>query len=134
MLPLSVSPANEIRSFVRHWMKLLAEGRLHEACRLLDEPNSYGLVWTPERLMTVLRDNLGEGTRFGIHHPEGPQFTDPDELPDQAHEVGILEGDKGYWFDYDLPLNHERSDLTAQFEFLKKPHGYAVVLHEFHVW
>ena len=40
---------------------------------------------------------------------------------------------RGYSFEYDLPLSGEWSDLTAQFEFLRRPSGYAVVLHDIHV-
>jgi hypothetical protein len=44
-----------------------------------------------------------------------------------------LQDGTGFQFDYDLPLNGEWSDLTAQFEFLRRSDGYAVVLHDIHV-
>ena len=134
MLPFSDTPESDIRTFVRHWMKLLAQGRLEEACSLLDEPNSYGNSWTPQRITGVVQDTFAEGTRFRNDHPEGPVFTDPDELlggPDR--DVGALSNDLGYWYDCDVPLNHKRSDLTAQFEFLRRPDGLAVILHDLHV-
>jgi hypothetical protein len=134
MLRLTVSPVDEIRVFVRDWMKLLAAGRLQEACAMIDEPDSYGLVWTPERIMAVVDETFAEGTAFHETYPEGPRFTDPDELANHPdREVGILNGSRGFWYDYDLILNNERSDLTAQFEFLARPTGYAVVLQDLHV-
>ena len=39
----------------------------------------------------------------------------------------------GYSVEHDVPLNGEWSDLTAQFEFVRFPKGYAVVLHDLHV-
>ena len=134
MLALSEDPENEIRAFARGWMKLLAEQRLHDACAMIDEPNCYGISWTPDRIVTVVREAFAEGTQFRKLHPEGPEFTDPDELPEQTdREVGEFGDSGGYYFDYDLALNHERSDLTAQFEFLRRPTGYAVVLHDLDV-
>jgi hypothetical protein len=123
-----------IREFVREWTKLLAQERLEEACALLDEPNCYGLVWTPERILEVVHDTFSPGTHFHHFHPEGPVFTDPDELEAQNdREVWARDDGTEYGFDYDLPLNHEWSDLTAQFEFHKRPNGFAVVLHDLHV-
>jgi hypothetical protein len=134
MLPLALKPVDEIRAFVHDWMKLLASGHLNQACALIDEPNSYGQTWTPERIMKVVDETFGPGTLFRKTHPEGPRFTDPDELPSQReYEVGRLNGDRGFWYDYDLVLNNQRSDLTAQFEFLARPPGYAVVLQDLHV-
>ena len=66
MLPFSDMPESDIRTFVRHWMKLLAQGRLEEACSLLDEPNSYGDSWTPQRITRVVPHELP------YHAPVGP--------------------------------------------------------------
>lgn len=115
-------------------MKLLAEGRFDDACNLLDEPNSYGVHWTPELIKQTLRDTFGLDSFFYQIHPEGPVFTDPSRLEAQPNAEIIEFYDKsGYAFDCDLALNGEWSDLTAQFEFLKRPSGYAVVLHDLHV-
>ena len=115
-------------------MKLLAEGRFEEACALLDEPNAYGSTWTPRLIQETVNDTFDPESRFYKAHPEGPIFTDPSELGERI-EIEVLELDdkRGYAFDYDAPLNGEWSDLTAQFEFLKRSNGYAVVLHDFHV-
>lgn len=130
----SHDPAQSILAFVKGWMKLLAEGRFEEACSLIDEPNSYGIVWTPALIQETVNATFGPETRFYQFHPEGPIFTDPFDLEEQR-EVKVLElGDgSGYAFDYDVPLNGEWSDLTAQFEFLQRSNGYAVVLHDLHV-
>jgi hypothetical protein len=134
MLPLSDTPEQELRGFVLTWMKLLAQGRLEEACRLLDEPDSYGLAWTPERIVGAVENAFGEGSDFRNEHPEGMVFTDPEELQAQLdHRVGTLAGGAGYWLDCTVPLNHQSSDLTAQFEFLRRPHGIAVALQDLHV-
>ena len=134
MLPLSNTPEEAFRRFVLNWMKLLAQSRLEEACRLLDQPNSYGLVWTPQRIVAAVEEEFGDGSRFRKQHPEGIVFTDSDELQGQpVRAEGQLADGAGYWLDCTVPLNHQPSDLTAQFEFLKRPDGFAVVLHDLHV-
>lgn len=128
------APEKSILDFVKRWMKLLADDRLNEACDLLDEPNYYGFVWTPKLIKQTVHETFSPDTLFYQHHPEGPIFTDPYELKEQQN-IEILElcERSGYYFAYDVPLNGEWSDLTAEFEFLKRPKGYAVVLDDLHV-
>ena len=129
------APEKAILDFARRWMKMLADNRLDEACALLDEPNYYGIVWTPDLIMETVHETFSPDTLFYNYHPEGPIFTDPYELEAQPNREEPIEFDdgSGYHLDYDIPLNGEWSDLTAQFEFLKRPNGYAVVLHDLHV-
>ena len=134
MLKLSDSPEQDIIAFVKQWMKLLAEDRLDEACRLFDEPNSYGMVWTPDMIREVVTTTFSPDSLFYELHPEGPVFTDPYELEEQRdREVYLSDDGTTYYFDYAIPLNHEWSDLTAQFEFRRRLNGLAVVLHDLHV-
>ena len=129
----SDAPEKSILDFVIRWMKLLADDRLNEACALLDEPNCYG-IGTPDLIKETVNETFSPHTRFYIYHPEGPVFTDPSELKKQRDIEAIEFSDgSGYAFDYDIPLNGEWSELTAQFEFLKRPNGYSVVLHDLHV-
>ncbi|HEY9404083.1 MAG TPA: hypothetical protein VIQ24_15600 [Pyrinomonadaceae bacterium] len=128
------SPEQSILLFVKGWMKLLAEGRLVEACALIDEPNSYGIVWTPSSICETVSKQFCPDTAFHESQPTAPNFTDPFKLEEQR-EIEVIEfaDGSGYDFDYQVPLDGEWSDLTAQFEFLKRPQGYAVVLHDLHV-
>jgi hypothetical protein len=130
----SERPEQSILGFVKYWIKLLADGRFEHACGLIDEPNSYGIVWTPSLINEVVNSTFSPDTVFYGFHPEGPIFTDPFLLAEQR-QVKVVEFDdeSGYAFDYALPLNGEWSDLTAQFEFQRRPNGYAVVLHNLHV-
>ena len=48
------------------------------------------------------------------------------------HEA-IKRNDGGYSVEFDIPLNGEVSDLTAQLEFNKKGRVFEVVLHDIHV-
>ena len=121
-------------AFLRQWLKLLATGRSREACRMIDEPNCYGISWSLERLQQVVDDAFGPGCRFRSRHPEGIRWTDPDDLGDGGHpEIYPRDDGSGYRFEHDVPLNGEWSDLTAQFEFHRRPEGFAVVLHDLHV-
>ncbi len=111
-------------TFVRGWLKLMAAGRWRDACGMIDEPNCYGIVWTPERIQQVVEKTFGEGIRW----------TDPDELGDGGHpEAYPMRDGSGYSFEHNVPLNGEWSDLTAEFEFRRRPQGYAVLLHDLHV-
>ena len=127
-------PEQSILAFVKEWMKLLADGRLEEACAVLDEPNCWGINWTPSLIRETISTTFSPDTAFYEPHPEGPIFTDPFQLEEQKDIEAIeFEDGSGYAFDYSVPLNGEWSDLTAQFEFLERPNGYAVVLHDLHM-
>jgi hypothetical protein len=108
-------------------MKLLADNRFDEACSLLEHPNRFGIVWTPNLIKQTFHETFSPDTLFYEYHPEGPIFTDPYELGEQQDIEPIeFDDESGYAFDYELPLNGEWSGLTAQFEILKRPNGYAV--------
>ncbi len=126
----SDSPITDILPFVKKWIKLIANGSVHDACALLDQPNSYGIVWTPELIRKLILEYLD----LEDDRPLASVVSDPNLIPGQRDlEVGTFNHCSGYWFDYDVPLNGEWSDLTAQFEFYKGKDGYAVVLHDLHV-
>lgn len=81
-------------------------------------------------------EHFGPGTVFARIHPKGVLYCDPDMLPpplDTQNQVGALDNGISYWLDWDLPLNGEWSDLTAQFEFIRTADGYRVCLHCLHV-
>jgi hypothetical protein len=128
------APEKSILDFVKRWMKLLADDPLDESCALLEHPNRFGVVWTPDLIKETVHDTFSPDTLFYKYHPEGPIFTDPYELEEQR-DIEPIEFDdgSGYAFDYAVPLNGEWSDLTAQFEILKRPNGYAVFLDDLHV-
>jgi hypothetical protein len=67
-------------------------------------------------------------------HSDSVRVTDPDSVGTEPHSslVAFKDG-RGYSFDHDVPLDGRWSDLTAQFEFLRRPSGYAVVLQDIHV-
>jgi len=127
-------PGKDILPSVLNWMKLLAEGEYEKACTQLDEPNSYGIVWTPEMVLHTLHDTFCPETLFVEEHPEGPQFSDPN-LIEQGPivEVFALDDGTGYACDAPVALNGNWSDLTARLEFLYRAGGFAAVLHDLHV-
>jgi hypothetical protein len=118
---------NIFRDFVRNWIRLLSMGKLEEAIKQIDAPNNYGIKWSAESIKKVLRDYVGKGVTFSI--------TDPDEMEgDGRPNLIMFNGLQGFAFDFDLPINGEWSDLTVQFEFIKKSKGYyAVILQDIHV-
>ena len=134
---LHVAPAevfDALPRWARQWFALLATGRLDEACGRLDEPNAYGVRWTPAALRALVENTFAPGTRFRAAHPEGPVFTAVGGARGTIRvNVGALDDDSGYWMDHDVPLNGEASDLTARFEFRWRGEALAVILHDLHV-
>jgi len=124
----------DLLTVIRDWFRLLAAGRWDEASRMLDEPNSYGIRWTPTSVQHALELAYRPGCRFRTAHPEGPRFTAPDMAAGIPHaELREFDDGRGFSADHSAPLNGEWSELTAQFEFLRRPGGLAVVLHDLHV-
>lgn len=110
---------------VRQWFRLLSQEEWQKATAFLDEPNSYGILWDEKQIRDVLADYAGT---------DSWHVTDPDKLAGDGRPSGGEFNDKtGFWFELNVPLDGEWSDLTAQFEFLRRPNGLAVVLHDIHV-
>ncbi len=118
---------NIFREFVRNWIRLLSMDKYGEAIKQIDAPNNYGIKWSAESLERVLEDYVGKEVTFSI--------TDPNEMEgDGRPNLIMFNGLQGFSFDMDLPINGKWSDLTVQFEFIKKTKGYyAVILHDIHV-
>lgn len=142
------SPLDTILPFVKNWLALLAEGKLAEACNQLETAYPHDEVWTPERIVHIVRDTFPPESLFYQQHPEGPVFTNPYDLKEQKRYVDEWlqdwfdyeleyhtgpDSDGVIHFEYDIPLNGEWSDLTALFEFHKSDGGYKVVLRGLHV-
>ncbi len=121
----SDNPAPVLTRFARDWFALLAKGAFSEAVSCLDEPNSYGQKWSADRIKAVIEEYTGS-TSATISDPETL-------LGDGRPTFYTFDDGRGYSLDHDMPLNGEWSDLTAQFEFLRRPEGYAVVLQDVHV-
>ncbi len=135
MLEPTTSPIEEqLLAFVRRWFDLLAEGRAAEACGLLDEPNSYGLVWMPAMIGNLVEETFGPGTTFRTENPDGPTFCPSANAHGACHpSIGQFADGSGFWLDHEVPLNGKWSDLTAQFEFKWRDERLSVVLHDLHV-
>jgi len=103
-------------TFVRKWVKLLSDKNTIEAFSLLDKndefPNKF--ISNFEALKNVF-SNYFENNNL-------PQFTNPYSLNLGQEKVDIYDyvDGSGFAIDYDLPLNGEWSDFTAQFSFKKK--------------
>jgi hypothetical protein len=124
----------ELVGTVRAWLGLLGDGRIEEACQEIDEPNAFGLRWTPGRLQGALLQAFGPGSRFRREHPEGPRFSPVDGAAGEASpSVVALADGSGYFVEHAVPLNGSYSDLTAQVQFLWRGERLAFVLHDLHV-
>jgi len=122
---LSQPIENVLRAHIEAWFQQLSAGNWSEVISMLDEPNAYGVKWGESEI----RNSIEEYSRSKLW-----VVTDAKSLDTSGHtSFGEFNDGSGYWLDYDIPLNGEWSDLTAQFEFRKRGTGYAVVLHDIHV-
>lgn len=124
----------EMIHFVQEWFDLVADGNTEEACRRIDQPNCYGILWTPEKIKETILNEFGPDTVFGSQSPNGVIFSKVSET-DGSYRADVLEFNdgSGYSVEHDVPLNGEWSDLTAQFEFVGKAPEFKVILHDLHV-
>lgn len=116
--------------FIKDWTKLLSEGKFQEALNMLDQPvNDKGnFVWTKEILKESFLD-YGEIGRM-------PNINDPHLMGDEGNFIDFYKYDdgNGWAVDYDIPLDGERGDLTAQFSFNKICGDmYSIFLQDIHV-
>ncbi|PAW84134.1 MAG: hypothetical protein B9S33_12405 [Pedosphaera sp. Tous-C6FEB] len=118
-------PGVTFTRFVRGWFRLLAQEAFAVAISQLDEPTSYGERWNPAKLQGVIQDYA---------RSQSVRVSDPATLAgDGSPSLVKFTDGRGFSFEHYVPLDGEWSDLTAQFEFLHRPGGYAVVLHDIHV-
>ena len=118
---------NIFKEFARSWIRLLSNGKFKEAIKQIDAPNSNGFEWSIKSVQRVLEDYVGKGVDFSI--------TDPNEMEgDGRPNLFMFKGLQCFALDINLPINGEWSDLTVQFEFIKKGKGYySVILNDIKV-
>jgi hypothetical protein len=125
---------DELIATVRRWLNQLGDGHFVEACSQLDEPNTYGVSWTPEDVMRAARSAFAPQSRFSREHPEGPVFSRVDTAVGDGHPTVVAFADgSGYSVEHQVPLNGSYSDLTVQTEFRWRGRDLAFILHDLHV-
>ncbi|MCL6272343.1 hypothetical protein M3P05_20720, partial [Sansalvadorimonas sp. 2012CJ34-2] len=124
----------EMILFVQEWFDLISDGKINEACNIIDQPNCYGIKWTPEKVQETILNEFGQETVFGAQNTDGFFFSKVKET-NGSYRADVLKFDdeSGYSVEHDVPLNGKWSDLTAQFEFIGKPPLFEFILHDFHV-
>ena len=123
-----------ILDWITDWCDLLAEGRIEEACARLDEPDNYGRRWSAGEVSAAVDETFSAETRFRRSHPDGLSFTEPrDSSGNPCANIAELSDGSGYWAEFNLPINGEFSDLTAQFRFRRARGRLLVSLQELHV-
>jgi len=127
----------ECEAFVHRWFQLLAAGRFEQAIELLNHDGNSEQRWTTEKLRRLIEvDTFGAETKYAEKHPLGVKYSDPDHLPPRragdGKAVSLSDG-TGWSIWATMPLNDEWSDLTACFEFQRKPDHMRVSLCDIHV-
>ena len=132
MIAKSSSAQDDFRTAAFKWLAHLARSEWDAALSMLDEPNSYGILRTKDAILAIVADTFSPDSHF-VADFGPPHFSDPATATGSARvNLGTIEGGS-FWLDCDVPLNGTFSDLTAQFEFLARPGGFAMVLHDLHV-
>jgi hypothetical protein len=132
---------DEVVSLCREWVELVAADRLGEAIALLWVPPDYDQSqhWTPESLRRYIenygsRTPMRDGSQWRITSTATARVpADRLGFAPRADVVRLREDPRAGSVDFDVPLNGEWSDLTAQFEFRPIEGGTAVSLYDLHV-
>ena len=119
MFGCSQTNAHEaILAWITNWFDLLAQGRIEEACARIDEPGTYGRLWSAEQIVAAMDEAFDSESRFRRAHPEGLDFSKPQTAVGSPFaNINEYEDGSGYWAEHNVPISGEFSDLTAQFRF-----------------
>ena len=128
---------DQIIEFVTQWVELLADERYAEALALVAPAPDPAYRLTPEQLETLIRnygsfEPMADGSTFRVTSPseaQGKQYVDGVHRFDEPR---VADGAIGH-LDYDLPLNGEWSDLTAQFSLVPDGDRLLVVFEQLDV-
>ena len=120
----------EATLFIREWTKLLSEAKFDEACAMLDEPEDNGrnIFWNAENLREVFLDYCW--------HKRMPVINNPYHMNLDKEVIDFYNYDdgSGYAVDYDIPLDGEWGELTANFQFKKESQNlYRIYLYDMRV-
>jgi len=114
----------EILSFARDWVRYAAKNGLDKAMLLLDR-RAGDPQWSEVFVRSISEDHFGDGETCII--------TDPDKFRELRVDAYRYDDGSGFAVDHDLAMNDQRSDFTAQFEFLRCPQGFSIHLADIHV-
>jgi len=108
-----------LRSTVRRWVALLAEGRFDEAAA---EMNSLAMPCSAD----MLRDAIGRYSRKYRDAPESnkskvfPMVYSPHVMNNQGENLVLYPKEDSTVVEYDLPIENAWSDLTAKFQLTRR--------------
>jgi hypothetical protein len=119
----------EITIFIRDWIELLSNNEFQKACHLLDAPESTNneISWSVSNLKEAFLDYDSVGRMPIINNPYQLDLTK------EKIDFYKYDDDSGWAVDYDIPLDGEWGDLTAQFSIKKVGDAYSIMLEDIHV-
>jgi hypothetical protein len=122
----------DFRTLIHHWIHLLADYQIEEADRTLDRPTGDETFWTAQKTIDTIHEIYNPSTRYYRQHAGRLTIT---ASPDEADSIRVsaYHDGSGYWVDYDLYLNDERSDIVIQFQFKRILSGYLALVRDVHV-
>lgn len=118
---------DDVLKFLRRWVQLLSENRYPEAFAYLDISAEKNTIKDYPAFCRIINEYFNY---------KNWRITDP-SLPDRHSErfdMCYYDDKSGFCCDYDLPVNNEWSDLTAQFSFKNIGGGlYRIYLENVHL-
>ncbi len=119
----------EITIFIRDWVESLSNGEFEKALQLLDysESGSNAIPWNETLLKEAFLDYGAIGRMPVINSPYQM------DLATEKIEFYEYEDGSGYFVEYDVPLDGEWGDLTAQFSIKKVGDDFSITLEDIHV-
>jgi hypothetical protein len=117
----------EITLFIRNWVELLSNNEFEKACQQLDATESDYDPWNVTNLKEAFLDYGAVGRMPVINSPYQMDLTT------EKIEFYDYDDGSGWTVDYDIPLDGEWGDLTAQFSFKKAGDSFVVKLNDIHV-
>jgi hypothetical protein len=117
----------ELLRCVEIWVDDLVQGDYQTAFSRTKHDPYY--AWTPELIEAVINGyGLPEPHRSGEIFRVTPRAIAQGRRYFEVHRDGFFE------IRYNLPLNHQWSDLTVTFEVELQPEGFVFILQEIHVF
>ena len=130
-------PADDhFKDRIRNWVKLLSQKRFEDAIKLL-APSPFSDIDTVEEIKICIglynRHFVPEYEAGRIIESLIPGVSDPFAMALEGEQFRFHDDEDGIYVLYELPLDGEWSDLSAEFQFIPSGGEYIMALLQIHV-
>lgn len=116
--------ATALRQYCQKWLRFLSVSGFSAAEKMLDKPNTYGILWTERELKRAVNDYFDSNKPVSFQNEEIAN----------CYPECLETGDGSFIFGFYLPANGEITDLTVEFEFSQTSGcNYEATINDVHV-